>query len=465
MDRTMINEKNPGSAIEQRVLKKIKPSAQEKKRLCLTVDELLEKADIAAGKLGVATRAMLVGSAARGTWISGTHDLDIFISFPEETSREELESSGLLIARELAKEAETYEERYAEHPYLNMRYRGFDVDVVPCFAVSSASNIKSAVDRTPFHNRFVKEHINNLQDDVMILKQFMKGTGVYGSELRTQGFSGYLTELLVIHYGSFKKVVFNACEWKPGMVIDLAGHGSVDHKESLVVVDPTDPRRNVAAALSIDRFAQFIEACRSYLDGPSLRFFFPEPQEPLDDREIHILIQERESSFLAIVFDTPDVVEDVLYPQLDKMQTNIRALLEQYEFTVLNSGTWANGRSIVLVELISSTLPRVKKHQGPPVWVRSHAQSFRSKYEGSNETFSLYIENGNYVADIRRKFPTAKKLIEERLTTCSMGKHLTDAVEKGYMILENEQLCDIKDDSFRVFMRKWINCVDTGSFR
>jgi len=42
------------------------------------------------------------------------------------------------------------------------------------------------------------------------LKQFMKGIGVYGSELRRRGFSGYLTELLVINYGSFLGVLKEA---------------------------------------------------------------------------------------------------------------------------------------------------------------------------------------------------------------------------------------------------------------
>ncbi len=446
----------PGEDIQKEVLKKIKPSDEEKRKLFMVVDELLEKATDTARKMDIEIgRAMLVGSAARGTWISGTHDLDIFISFPEEISRAELEESGLLISREIAKDAEAFEERYAEHPYLNMRYRGFDVDLVPCFAVESASCIKSAVDRTPFHNSFVKEHIDELQDEVLLLKQLMKGTGVYGSELRTQGFSGYLAELLIIHYGSFKDVVSGACEWKPGMIIDLLGHGNAKHEEPLVVVDPTDPGRNVAAALSVDKFARFIEICRSYLDRPSLEFFFPKPQKPLNDDEISGIIEERGSSFLAIVFKTPDLVEDVLYPQLDKMEISVRALLKQYEFKVINSGTWSGEDSVVVIELLSSALPHVKKHQGPPIWVRDHAQGFRSKYEGADETFALYIEDGRYVADIRRKFPTAREVLENRLTDCSMGKQLSKAVKKEHMILENKQLCNIRDDGFRVFMRKW----------
>ncbi|WP_269849417.1 hypothetical protein [Methanosarcina horonobensis] len=37
------------------------------------------------------------------------------------------------------------------------------------------------------------------------MKQFMRGGEVYGSELKTQGFSGYLTELLIIYHALSKK--------------------------------------------------------------------------------------------------------------------------------------------------------------------------------------------------------------------------------------------------------------------
>ncbi len=442
--------------VETEVLSKVKPSPDERRRLLLVVEELLQKVDATAATLGIqGIRSKLVGSAARGTWTSGTHDLDIFILFPVHTTRDELEKYGLLIAREIAKDADSFEERYAEHPYLNMQYKRYDVDMVPCFAVDCASNIKSAVDRTPFHNEFVKERIRGIEDEVLKLKQFMKGTGVYGSELRTQGFSGYLTELLIIRYGSFKEVVSNACDWRPGTVIDLQEHGSVEHKEPLVVVDPTDPKRNVAAALSINRFARFIDVCCSYKEKPSMDLFFPAPERPLADREILEMISERKSSFVAIVFRKPDIVDDVLYPQLDKMEASVRALLVQYGFIVLNSGRWAGKEAIVTIELSSARLPCVKKHRGPPVWERKHAESFISKYRGSEDAFAFYIEEGNYVADIKRKFPAAKHLLEERLVTCSMGKQLTETVREGYIVLENEDICNLKEEDFRRFLRKW----------
>ncbi|MDF1534713.1 MAG: CCA tRNA nucleotidyltransferase, partial [Methanosarcinaceae archaeon] len=328
--------------IRSTILKKIKPTADERTLLSTVADELIEKINSTAFTKNIpGVSAKLVGSAARGTWISGTHDLDIFITFPEETSREELEEFGLSIAREIAKDAERSEERYAEHPYINMRYRDFDVDLVPCFRVSSADKIKSAVDRTPFHNEFIQQNINGLEDDVLLLKQLMRGGGVYGSELRTQGFSGYLTELLVIHYGSFGKVLDSACNWKPKLVIDIKEHSSLKHPDPLVVVDPTDPKRNVAAALSLDNFSRFIDISRSFIQDPTEEMFFPPPALELTDHEFIERLNMRKSAIVAVVFKTPDVVDDILYPQLYKMEQATAALLEDYDFTIIKTGSWA----------------------------------------------------------------------------------------------------------------------------
>ncbi|WP_340820526.1 CCA tRNA nucleotidyltransferase [Methanolobus sp. WCC4] len=442
--------------LEEQILDRIKPGPDEKKKLEEVATELLEKVSISARILGISDiTPKLVGSAARDTWISGTHDLDIFISFPEDTSREDLENNGLLIARKVAKEGENIEERYAEHPYLNMQYGGFDVDLVPCYSVESASEIISAVDRTPFHNEFIKMVIPGREDDVLIMKQFMKGTGTYGSELRTQGFSGYLTELLVVHYGSFRNTLRNACDWKPGLSIDMLEHGTIKHNDPLVVIDPTDPKRNVAAALSLNQFARFIDAARAYSEKPTEDFFFPKQKEAMTDNEIIDMITSRRSSFVAISFRPPDLVDDILYPQLDKMEHSIRALFEEYEFYVLNSGYWVNEEAIILIELATSQLPLVKKHRGPPVWAHTHAKGFKDKYLGSDELFSLYIEDGFYVADIKRKFTTAKELLEGRIQHCSLGKHLGKTIGLGFSIVENTDIARVNDPGFRKFLRKW----------
>ncbi len=302
--------------IPDQVLGRIKPGPAEQQRMQEVAERIISLVDIAAAGTGLTdVSGMLVGSAARGTWISCEHDLDIFISFPEDTPKQDLKAVGLNIARQVAVNADNSEERYAEHPYVHALFDDFEVDLVPCFRVDSAAQIKSAVDRTPFHNLFILDRIEGLEDEVLLLKQFMKGAGVYGSDLRTGGFSGYLTELLVIHYGSFMEVLQAADSWKPGVTIDIIQHGNKQHNDPLVVVDPTDPARNVAAALTLDRFAGFIDRARQYLDSPAIEQFFPTLSARLSDTGFDSITSNRGTFLMALVFGKPDVVEDVLYPQ------------------------------------------------------------------------------------------------------------------------------------------------------
>ena len=310
-----------------------------------------------------------MGSAARGTWLSGDHDLDIFLGVPPEGDL----GAALEIARLVAPH---HEEKYAEHAYIHARMDGFEVDLVPCYLVDDASRLLSAVDRTPFHTKYVSIRITGKEDDVLLLKQFMKGVNVYGSELKTGGFSGYLTELLVLCYGSFAAVLQAASTWRPGQRLDLEGHAAVRHNEPLIVVDPVDPRRNVAAALTLDKMLQFAGAARSFLAEPKLDFFFPPSQPPLSDEELIAQVNARGTMPILLEFAAPDVVEDVLYPQLRKAEGSIKALLERNGFLMLRSDVSTyRDRAVMLFEMqvwqLSKACPRI----GPPAWEAEHARS------------------------------------------------------------------------------------------
>ena len=181
----------------------------------------------------------------------------------------ELETEGLALARSIAASfTDQFHEKYAEHPYINATIDDVDVDLVPCYNVDSATRIQSAVDRTPFHTRYITDKINGLIDDVLLLKQFTKAGGIYGSDQMTEGFSGYLCELLVLHYGGFTPLIQAAASWRPGIVIDIENHAAKKFEEPLVVIDPVDPKRNVAAAVSLDRMAGFVELARGYEEKP-----------------------------------------------------------------------------------------------------------------------------------------------------------------------------------------------------
>ncbi|MCZ7394120.1 MAG: CCA tRNA nucleotidyltransferase [Candidatus Methanoperedens sp.] len=438
------------------ILSRIKPGEAEKVRLASLAESIIARVNSTAQQEGISASAQLVGSAARGTWISGEHDLDIFIMFPPSLEREELEEKGLYVARKVSQDAQSFEERYAEHPYIHAVVDGFEVDLVPAFNVERASEIKSAVDRTPFHNIYVASMIKGLEDEVLLLKQFMKGTGVYGSELKTHGFSGYLVELLVIQYGSFMKVLEASRDWKPGITIDIEEHGTASHNDPMVVVDPTDPQRNVAAALSLDNLCIFIDKACEFLENPDEAYFTRKVPEPLSDDEFRKILAARRTSLIAIELEAPDVVEDVLFPQLHKLEYSVNEMFERYEFCVYNSSVWASDKkAIVLFELETARLPLVRKHGGPFVWSKEHALAFKSKYKDSNTFSNVFIRNGKYMVEIPRKYHEAPKLVDSEILNCSLGKHLALSIKKELHALEDEKILDVKDEEFRKFLRRF----------
>jgi tRNA nucleotidyltransferase (CCA-adding enzyme) len=429
------------------VLERIKPGPSERKRLQEVSVALISRIESMAEGCGLELKAMLVGSAARGTWLAGDHDLDVFLGVGVEDDLEK----ALELARRISPD---HREKYAEHPYIQARIDGFEVDLVPCYLVDDASHLRSAVDRTPFHNRYVKQRIAGLEDEVLLLKQFMKGGGVYGSELRVGGFSGYLAELLVLCYGSLAAVIEAASLWKPGLKLDLEGRGRVEQADPLVVVDPVDPGRNVAAALTLNRMLQFALAARTFMARPDIEFFFANPPAPLSDREIEALMEERGTLPLLIEFAAPDVVEDVLYPQLRKAESSVNALLERKGFSILRSDVISySNRAALLLEMEVWRLSRACRREGPPVWQADHISRFLAAHP---KTLSgPYVKDGRLVVEEERRYAQAADLLAAELASLSLGRHISASIRSGYKIYAGKELLAIKDDGYRIFLAEY----------
>lgn len=269
--------------VQTEVLKRIRPSRDERDRLHRVTQVVISAIQSAIKARSLKATVEVIGSAARDTWISGDcegdRDIDIFIGFDVATPRDDLERYGLEIGKEIS--VQGYDICYAEHPYVKARYDGFTIDVVPHYIIENTNQLLSAVDRTPFHQRYVSEHLSGRQDDVRLLKQFLKGAGIYGAELRIKGFSGYLCELLILRYGSFVDALLGVQNWKVGTCITLTGENTGSPFDSpLAVIDPVDAKRNVAAAVSLDSLSTFIDSARSFVERPCTSVFFP-PKSPL----------------------------------------------------------------------------------------------------------------------------------------------------------------------------------------
>jgi len=421
------------SRLEEDVLSGIRPTGEEVGHVCGVADRIIRmvmQVDRAS--------AMVVGSVARGTWIHGDRDLDIFLLFDPALTREQLEEEGLALAREIAASlATSFREKYAEHPYISAVIDGLDVDLVPCYRVESPSSLQCAVDRTPFHTRYIRSRILPYLDDVLLLKQFAKAGGIYGSDQMTGGFSGYLCELLVLYYGGFGPLLEAASTWRPGVVLDPESHRSRDFPEPLVVVDPVDPGRNVSAAVSLTRMCEFIEMARGYRENPSMAFFFPELEPPISMDEMREILLARGTSLYTITLRTPPYIADIVVPQLRKSLDSVRALLERHGFVVNRADCEMHeDRSVLAFELLVDRLPAIRRHTGPPVWNRVNADKFIGKYLDTGENRFLagpFIEDGRYVVEVRRPYTSAEDLLRSpEPLGVALGKHVKFAMEERW---------------------------------
>ncbi|MDD1774797.1 MAG: CCA tRNA nucleotidyltransferase, partial [Methanobacterium sp.] len=351
----------------QEILKEIKPGTDEINLIKKLASNLIKSINNTALEQGIDAQAVLVGSVAKGTWLSGKADVDIFIKFPLNTPEDTLKKDGVFLGRKCIEDMNgTFEFRYASHPYITGLIKGFEIDFVPCYDIKRTKKIKSAVDRTIPHTQYVKKHLKAEEaDEVLLLKCFMKTIDTYGSEFKVGGFAGYLCELLVLHYKTFLRVLESASDdWKPGYSIDLAGYGTTENfKEPLIVVDPVDPDRNVAAALTLEKMSEFIAASRHFLKTKSISYFKPNPIN-INLNKIKDLFKGRGTKTLIISFKAPDIPADALYPQINKTTNSTRKLVNKNGFILYDSASWTDEKEkiVILLEFEVWKLPRIRKH-------------------------------------------------------------------------------------------------------
>ncbi|MDI6708733.1 MAG: CCA tRNA nucleotidyltransferase [Candidatus Thermoplasmatota archaeon] len=428
-------------ALELEVFKRIAPTNRERAEIASVVNDLLKRACEAIKKLSVEADPTIVGSVAKDTWLKNP-DIDIFILFPKHIERKKLEELGLKIGKEVLPEGVL---KYAEHPYTSGFYKGYEIDVVPCYKIEKGAERISAVDRTPLHTDYIIENLKDEQKkEVRLLKQFLKGIGCYGAEARVEGFSGYLCELLIIKYGSFRNLIKEAQQWRRGKKIELV-RSNAKFDSPLVVTDPVDPKRNVASAVSSEKFSIFIHACKEYLKAPKLEFFFPKKRKILMRKELLKELKERGAKILGIEFDKPDIIPDNLYPQLRKCEQAILQLCKEQGFEILSSEFYVNKSIVLMFQFEIFEFPSAKKHFGPYLW-DENSKKFLAKWLNSKKALTKpYIENDRWVVDIKRDFTNAKALIKSKILSFNLGKDITEIIMKrGCRIIENESLANKK---------------------
>ncbi|MEM3675901.1 MAG: CCA tRNA nucleotidyltransferase, partial [Thermoplasmataceae archaeon] len=285
------------------ILSRYTPDQDEQLKLKEIADSIINSIRAYCKINSIQASPVLVGSVAKGTNLRGA-DIDIFIVFERIYSENEMERLGLEIGRSVLPGGE---EKYAEHPYISGVMGGIKLDIVPCFRIEPNKRIISSVDRTPLHTEYVARNLSDQgRNEVRLLKLFMKHFGIYGSEIKTGGFSGYVCELLVIKFGSFKNVIANIAGLKR-FRLEINDHEmKYDPRFPVVIQDPTDYSRNAAAAVSPESFAKLILASKIFVESGNVEMFIPKP--PISPEPI----RPNGNFFRIVEIPRPDLVDDIV---------------------------------------------------------------------------------------------------------------------------------------------------------
>ncbi len=442
--------------IEHKVLQQIIPSDDDRDKLESIIKSVTDAVNGEITIRGLPAITELVGSTAKDTFLRNILDIDLFLLFPPDTDKRYMADHTLSIGRTILKDAE---ECYAEHPYIRGTYEGYKVELVPSYQIKHAHQKLSAVDRTPLHTRYVKEHITSDQkQEVRLFKQFLHGIGCYGAEASVQGFSGYLCEILIIQFETFYNLLLQAVEWQQGTKLSLLNEPIPDFPEILIVIDPVDPGRNVASAVAKDTFELFQKACNAYLYTPSATFFFPKPVTPWSAEKIRTTMQQQSYKYVGIRFPKPDIIEENLYPQLRKACRSIETACILYGFSIYESLFFvSNEKNQIYIIIKTDKGPIAEKHthMGPPLDFRPHQNKFKEKWANSPLVIEgPYTKNGRWYVDIRREYTQLLPFLSSILLTLSLGKHLDSVMKKHSSIVEG---IDVFDEEFSMFWTKYLD--------
>ena len=330
------------------------------------------------------------GSFAKGTWLTKGADVDIFIKFKKNVSEEKFKKISKKIGFDSLKKYSPYV-RYSQHPYVEAKIKNTKINVVPCYDVK-IGKWKSAADRSPFHTKFMKKSLTlKMRNEVRVLKTFLKSNGIYGAEIAKQGFSGYISEVLILEFGNFENLIKSISKIKENQII---GKTSKKFDTSIVVIDPIDSNRNLAAAISDQNIGKFILISRAFKRKPSIGFFKIRKSR---------ISNKFWNNILVVKFNFKTRSPDIIWGQIKRATSTLSTQLELEGFTVLRSKSHTDqqNEAYLLFFLKSTKISEIYSKKGPEFFREDSTHSFIAKNLKNAEL--IWVGNDRKIISLEKR--------------------------------------------------------------
>lgn len=418
------------------LLEKVKKGLRPDLKVLKEIDKAIEKINYLLKKEKVNAVCVRGGSTAKGTFLKNDYDVDLFVRF----QKTENNISDLL--ESVLKKEFNVERVHGSRDYFQIK-GDLLFEIVPVKKILDYREAENVTDMSPLHVDYVKKHVSKeLADEIRLAKQFCKSAKVYGAESYIKGFSGHILDLLIIYHGSFEKFVKAAVNWKPKVIFDLEKHLKDPLKElddakihsPLIIVDPVQPNRNAAAAMSKEKFDMFIERCKTFLLHPSEEFF--KIKALSKDKVSKQVLPDEELFFFEV--EPLKGKKDIVGAKIMKTYEYLRSHIKKNEFEIVKTG-WEfsqknknfsgvhkgsnfmnKDKGSLYFILVKEELPSTMILSGPPIKQTEGVAHFKEKHK------DIFEENGRLFAREKRKYRLAKDLIKDLLK----DKYVTARVKK-----------------------------------
>tara|TARA_B100000315_G_C14592561_1_gene596712 strand:+ start:2633 stop:3853 length:1221 start_codon:yes stop_codon:yes gene_type:complete len=380
-------------------LELVKPDVDERKEVNTAVTSFLTKLN--KGLKGM--KAVLGGSGAKGTWTKGIRDADIYMKFGYAQYNDKSDGISDLLEKELKKRFKGVKRLHGSRDYFQTKDNGFLFEIIPILDIRNSKQAVNITDISPLHTKFVSKH-KKIADDILLAKGFCKSIGVYGAESFIKGFSGYVIEILTIHYKGFEGFVKNISKWKDKTILDPAKyHKNVMFEVNksklespLVLIDPVEEGRNAAAALGEDKYRLLISKCKSFMKKPGLSYFTTKEfsADSLKGKDLIVYCESLSGKM--------DVVGSKLLKVFEMLNKRLG------DFGPKGDWHWdQKNKAYLWFSFKSKKLSNEMVFNGPPIELDKHVKIFKKKYKNA------FVKNGRVFAKIKRKYTIPDELVLE----------------------------------------------------
>jgi len=396
----------------KRVLKEqiplVKPGDEDIKELENLSKDFIEELNSILVKSGIDAEAFVGGSFAKGTLVKkNKYDVDVFVRFDwrYDNISDLLEKPAKKVSKKFNLELERL---HGSRDYFRAKLKNnlSYFELVPVTKIKKIHEERNVTDLSYFHVPYVKRKAKNIKNEILLAKSFFHAQKIYGAESYIQGFSGYALECLIIHFGSFEKMLKELVKVKIGerLVIDIEkAYGKkekvfIEMNDSrlhspVILVDPTYKERNALAALNEETFERFQKVAKQFLKKPTKGYFI---EKKIDEEKLGKLAKKKKAEFLKVTLKTNKQKGDIAGTKLKKFSKVLESEIGRYFKILENEFDYGDEQSAINYLIVKSRKEVIRI--GPPLLLKKHVRAFKKEH------MNTYEKNKSVHAKIKINF-------------------------------------------------------------